>query len=160
MNTPVPAGFDSLTALPWTILAIGIAVGCFAFVVGRRFLAPRPAEPAAAPPSEDVFLHGSQKERRSAPRRRGNSVEVFLTQAPDKEKILAWVADRSVGGLCLMVEKPVEPGSVWQVRPRTAPESAPWTPIEVRTCRAEKGEFEVGCRFVKTPQWNVMLHFG
>jgi hypothetical protein len=160
MNAPVPAGFDSLMTLPWMILAMGIVVGCFAFVVGRRFLAHKPVEPPAAPPPDDVFLNGSQKERRATHRRRGNSVEVFLIQGPDKEKIHAWVADRSVGGLCLMVEKPVEPGSIWLVRPRTAPETAPWTPIEVRTCRPEKGEFEVGCRFVKTPQWNIMLLFG
>jgi hypothetical protein len=161
MNAPVFAGLESLSGLSWTILAIGIVFGCFAFVLGRRFFTPRPGEPPPAEkPPEDVFVEGSTMERRAAPRRRGNSGEVFLAEASDKEKLPAWVLDRSVGGLCLSVDAPLPVGSVWQVRPRTAPETTPWTPVEVRTCRPDKGEWEVGCRFVKTPQFNVMLLFG
>jgi hypothetical protein len=165
MNAPLLAVFDFAAELPWTIPAIGVVVASFAFVMGRRLIASRPAPtpaPAAAPtgPPVDVFLHGSSRDRRAAPRRKGNNVEVFLAEAPDKEPIPGWVADRSVGGLCLMVERPVPEGAVWHVRPRSAPDSAPWTPIEVCSCRAENGEWEVGCRFVKTPQWNIMLLFG
>jgi hypothetical protein len=162
MNAPVHPGLDSITGWSCVILASGIAVACLAFVVGHRFLSPPKvkAPRAASPEQGDVFLYGSQRERRAAPRRRGNSIEVYLAQSPDEEKIPAWVVDRSVGGLCLTVEAPVEQGSLWQVRPRKAPDQAPWTPIEVCTCRQERGTFEVGCRFIQTPPWNVMLLFG
>ncbi len=163
MNPTTLVGLDAFTELSWMIVAIGVAVGCFAFVMGRRFLIPRRLvqPPPPQPPSPvDVFLEGSLTERRAAPRRRGNNVEVYLAEGPDRNKLPAWVVDRSIGGLCLLIDNPVPPGSVWQVRPRTAPESIPWTPIEVRTCRPEQGEWEVGCRFVQTPPWNIMLLFG
>src|SRR5262245_54070237 len=108
MNGPVFSGLDSLAQLPWMIAAIGVGVSCLAFVVGRRFLTPRPAEEPPETPPEDVYMDGGRLERRAAPRRRGNSVEVFLAEAPDREKVHGWVVNRSVGGLCLVVEKPVE----------------------------------------------------
>jgi hypothetical protein len=160
MNTHPLAVFDFYAGLPWLILAVGFVVACFAFIVGKRFLAPRKTEAPAAPAPVDVFLHGGTRERRAAPRRRGNSVEVFFAPAPNREALHGWVVDRSVGGLCVAIEQPVQQGEVWHVRPRNAPTSAPWTAVEVRTCKAEEGGWEVGCRFLQTPQWNVMLLFG
>jgi hypothetical protein len=166
MNESLPAVFDLAADLPWLIPAVGVAVACFAFVAGKLLLAPRRAAPppAPAPPPgpapEDVFLHGSTRERRAAPRRRGNSVEVFFAPNPSQEPLPAWVVDRSVGGLCLTLEQPVKQGEVWHVRPRKAPDSTPWTAVEVRSCKPDEGTWEVGCRFLQTPQWNVMLLFG
>jgi hypothetical protein len=161
MNASLLAVFDFYANLPWTIPATGFVVTCFAFVVGRRLLAPRKTEPPPAQaPAVDVFLHGGTKERRNAPRRKGNSVEVLFAPAPNKEPRQGWVVDRSVGGLCLTLEQPVKEGEVWHVRPRNASASTPWTAVEVRTCKAEEGNWEVGCRFLQTPQWNVMLLFG
>jgi hypothetical protein len=154
-----------LLAQPWTIPVIGVAAAGVAFLVGRVLFAraaraPAPPAKADAGPPVDVFVHGSSQERRATPRRRGNSVEVFLADSPDKSPVHGWVVDRSVGGLCLLVDKPVPEGAVLQVRPRTAPEATPWTAVEIRSCRAENGEWEVGCQFVKSPQWNVLLLFG
>ena len=146
--------------LPWMILAVGFVVACFAFVVGKRFVNPPKAEPPLPAAPVDVFRHGGTKERRAAPRRRGNSVEVLFAPAPNKEPLQGWVVDRSVGGLCLTLEQQVKEGEVWHVKPRNAPPSIPWTPIEVRTCKAEEGSWKVGCRFLQTPQWNVMLRLG
>jgi hypothetical protein len=161
MNAPLLAVFDFYAELPWTIPAMGFVVACFAFFVGKRFLAPRKTEsPPAAPAPTDVFLHGSTRERRNAPRRRGNSVEVLFAPAPNKEPRQGWVVDRSVGGLCVTLEQPVKEGEVWHVRPRNAATTIPWTPVEVRSCKPEEGNWEVGCRFVQTPQFNVMLLFG
>ena len=163
MNTPLRAVFDFCAQLPWTIPAMGIAVACFAFVVGRHFLGqrhtPRAGGPAPAPPV-DVFLQGGSMERRTAPRRKGNSVEVYFAEAPNKDPIQGWVVDRSVGGLCLVIEQPLSAGAVWHVKPRNGSPTTPWTAVEVRSCRAENGNWEIGCRFVQTPQWNVMLLFG
>jgi hypothetical protein len=166
MNAPPLAMFDFSADLPWMIPAVGIVVTCFCFVVGRRLLAPQraapPPSPAPGPTAAptDVFLHGSTRERRAAPRRRGNSIEVFFAPAPNQEPLHAWVVDRSVGGLCLTLDQPVKQGEVWHVRPRKAPDSVPWTSVEVRSCKPDEGNWEVGCRFLQTPQWNVMLLFG
>jgi hypothetical protein len=108
----------------------------------------------------DVFLHGSASDRRAAPRRKGNSVEVVLTAGEEKPPVHGWVIDRSVGGLCLMVEHPFEEGMTPNVRPRNCPDITPWTPIEVRSCRAQGSDWEVSCRFLKSPPYNVLLLFG
>jgi hypothetical protein len=150
----------------WAIPIIGALVASLAFLAGRRWLVPRPAV-ATPPPEEPTNLVtaqlGKQKstpDRRSSPRRKGNRVEVFLTEDLKRAPIEAWVVDRSLGGLCLIVDKQLAEGSVWQVRPRQAPQTAPWLAIEIRSCRAEGGEWEIGCRFVKPPQWNDLLLFG
>ena len=35
-----------------------------------------------------------------------------------------------------------------------------WSQMEVRTCRQEGTAWELGCQFVRTPSWNVLLLFG
>jgi hypothetical protein len=150
----------------WAIPVIGALVASLAFLYGRRWLTPRPPPPA--PPIEEqtnleTARLGKKKsgpDRRAAPRRKGNRVEVFLTDDVKRPPIHGWVVDRSIGGLCLMVEKALTEGQVLQVRPRQAPQTAPWTAIEIRSCRSDGSEWEVGCRFVKPPQWNDLLLFG
>jgi hypothetical protein len=162
MHASVVLGFAFWTELVWAVPAIGFVVACAAFVFGRRVVA-RPPKENAAPHVEspvDVFLHGSATDRRAAPRRRGNTVEVLLSRGPDQTPIHGWVQNRSMGGLCLRVEQPVEEGKVIEIRPLNASDLTPWTPVEIRTCRAGDGEWEVGCKFVKTPQYNVLLLFG
>jgi hypothetical protein len=46
------------------------------------------------------------------------------------------------------------------VRTTNAPSSVPWVQIEVKSCRMIGKEHELGCRFVRTPPWSVMLLFG
>ena len=36
----------------------------------------------------------------------------------------------------------------------------PWVDVEVRMCRALKDGYELGCQFVKTPNWSILLMFG
>jgi hypothetical protein len=146
----------------WAIPVMGVAAAGLAFALGRRFLAPRKAR-AAAPagaPVDTTFLRDVAVERRQAPRRQGNNVEVYLSEGPDGVPWHGWVANRSVGGLCLLVEKPVAGGTVLNVRARGAPESIPWAVVEVRTCLPAGGDWELHCGFVETPSWNVLLHFG
>jgi hypothetical protein len=155
------------TDQPWTIPLTGLLVTSLAFLMGRRWLVPRPAPVVEKPPEEPpptmlatARLSQSQPDRRSAPRRKGNRVEVYITDDSKKPPLLGWVVDRSMGGLCLIVEKPLEEGTLLHVRPRQAPQTAPWTGIEIRSCRPDGSEWEVGCRFLKTPQWNDLLLFG
>lgn len=150
----------------WTIPVIGALVTSLAFLVGRRWLAPRPQ--AVPPPREEepnlvtakLGRQQAEADRRAVPRRKGNRIEVFLTDETKRPPIQGWVIDRSMGGLCLMVESELAAGATFNVRPKQAPQTAPWTPIEIRSCRGDGLEWQVGCRFVKPPQWNDLLLFG
>jgi hypothetical protein len=155
------------TDQPWTIPLIGLLVTSLAFLMGRRWLVPRPAARQTPPPEEmaptvltTATLKPAEPDRRSAPRRKGNRVEVHLTDDSKGPPLLGWVVDRSMGGLCLIVEKPLTQGATLKIRPRQAPQTAPWLAIEIRSCRADGSEWEIGCRFLKAPQWNDLLLFG
>jgi hypothetical protein len=153
---------------PWVIPVIGTLVASLAFLVGRRWVGARATPPPAPPPEEppsnlmtvEILKKPSAPDRRSSPRRKGNRVEVYVTDDSKRPPLLGWVVDRSMGGLCLMLEKPITEGATMTVRPRQAPQTAPWTPIEIRSCRPDGNEWEVHCRFCKTPHWNDLLLFG
>lgn len=155
---------------PWVIPVIGVAAAGLAFAVGRRLFVARQAPAISAPESPvgsaepegepaDVFLHGSANDRRSSPRRRGNSVAVAIRNGSD-HSTHGYVLDRSLGGLCLLVENEMTEGATLDVRPEHAPETTPWVTIQVRSCRRRRSEWELGCQFMKTPNWNVLLLFG
>jgi hypothetical protein len=144
----------------WAIPAIGLAVAGLAFLAGRRLLVRRrAAAPAAAPtiPPE----RGPIGERRTAARRGGHPVEIDLSD-PDGSRPAqeGWVEDRSAHGLCLLLPHPAEVGSVWNVRPHHAPSTLPPVAVEVRSCTPEGSEWKLGCRFLKTPSYAVLLLFG
>jgi PilZ domain len=174
------ADLDS-DGIHWSSLAapaIGVLATVLAFLVGwwllrRREQAPRRPRPAPLPPvvdppprgkvdlATDPFVQGSVMDRRSALRRRGNPVAVLISneeaESPPEQ---GWVIDRSVGGLCLSVSKQFEPESIVSVRTATAPEACPWIQLHVRSCRQIGKEWELGCQFVRTPPWSVLLLFG
>jgi hypothetical protein len=164
----------------WSFMAIIAGVGLLAaaviFIMGRYTatrdrateeeeinLNPRP-EPGDEPPDqeEDVALHGGVMDRRRALRRGGNPVIVLISDAEGKaEPAQGWVLDRSTGGLCLGIDGEIPAGAIISVRAANAPPTIPWVQLEVRNCRAVgKGEYELGCKFLKTPPWNVLLLFG
>ena len=35
-----------------------------------------------------------------------------------------------------------------------------WVELRVRSCRAEGCQYELGCQFPQTPNWNLLLQFG
>lgn len=111
--------------------------------------------------SGDPFEQGTNRERRNALRRGGNPVAILISDADAQtDPTPGWVVDRSTGGLCLSVPKAVTEGTVLSVRTSNAPESVPWVQLEVKNCRPVGKEFELGCRFLRTPPWSVMLLFG
>ncbi|HEY7330234.1 MAG TPA: PilZ domain-containing protein [Gemmataceae bacterium] len=154
----------------WIIPSIGLFVAGLAFMMGRRFLVSRPAPPVEklSEEPETPFLsitaarqNQSRPERRAAPRRKaGSRVEIYLTDDTKKKLLPGWVVDRSMGGLCLNVEEPLDEGTILNIRPRKAQQTAPWLSIEIRSCRPNGPSWEVGCRFLKSPQWNDLLLFG
>jgi hypothetical protein len=152
---------DSWAPAYWAA-AIGSVVCIAAYLVGRSFLVARPTSKTdeSEAPLNPRFLLGISRDRRCAPRRKGNTVEVQLTERSDDPAIRGWVRDRSIGGLCLLVEHPVAEGAVMRVRPVKASAATPWTEITVRSCREDAGQFELGCQFHATPNWSLLLMFG
>jgi hypothetical protein len=122
---------------------------------------PRPGMHAAAPAeAPDPFEHGSLGERRVALRRAGSMVKIAIADVSLEEIELGWVVDRSTGGLGLIVERLMEPGTSLNVRPWEGGDSAPWVQVTVRTCQPADGHWKVGVAFDKTPPWSVLLLFG
>jgi PilZ domain-containing protein len=156
--------FSSDMLLP---LVTGMLLGAVSVIV-LRFVTPR-VRPRPAPPpptpketvTPDPFVHGSATEQRRSLRRGGNPVPI-LVRLPDETEPgwRGWVFDRSMGGLGFVVESEFEPGAILRVLPVNAPQSTPWIDILVKSCRPGEEGFELGCQFVKTPPWSVLLLFG
>ncbi|MFO0876298.1 MAG: PilZ domain-containing protein [Gemmataceae bacterium] len=162
MNSPFNP-IDWLTG-PWVVPLIGIAVCLVAYLVGRRLMV---AHAGLAPhEGEEVdslnisFLGGVTRDRRVAPRRRGNTVQIHVRLDPEADPRIGWVLDRSIGGLGILMDEPLTPGIRVQVRARNAPEPTPWIEAAVRSCRPEGSQYEVGLQFYHLPSWNLMLQFG
>jgi hypothetical protein len=162
----------TLIQLWWTVPVMGLAVAGLALLAGRHFVRRRksPAAPVASTPSEksaparpgaDPFFAGGSSERRAALRRNGRTVEVDLTDPKgDLPALVGCDADRSVGGLGLLTPKPLPVGSVWNAQPRNAAKTAPLVGVEIRSCTPFEGEWKLGCKFTKTPNYAVLLMFG
>lgn len=163
----------------WQTLLIAFGLGLLAaagvYVMGRYLFSARESplpdaesynlEARREPAEEeevDVFMQGAANDRRRALRRGGNPVAVLISDAACKaEASYGYVLDRSTGGLCLSVNGQIPEGTVLSVRTTNAPPTVPWVQLEVRNCRKmSNGEFELGCRFVRTPPWSVLLLFG
>ncbi len=127
----------------------------------RAAIAPKAEEDEARGPVHDPFDHGSATERRGTVRRTGNPIEVLVSDAEAAlEPVRGWVIDRSMGGLCVLVQEEVAAGTVLSIKPRKGPPGTPWVQVEVRSCKQDQAGYEIGCQFVRTPPWAVMLLFG
>jgi hypothetical protein len=79
------------------------------------------------------------KERRTTSRRHGNLVSVTITREPSRvasagvPAVDGWVMNRSGGGLCLLVDEEVAPGTVLTVTPHLGPDG-----IRMDSNRSEK----------------------
>jgi hypothetical protein len=146
--------------------AVGGGVGLVVVVAIRLFHHSAPAAvaapPEAKPASEfDPFVQGSASEQRGAHRRTGNPVEVHIRlPKAEQPQLHGYVMDRSTGGLCLRVDQPVQPGTMLHVRPVNAPPITPWVEIEVKSSRQTQDGWELGCQFLRTPPWALLLMFG
>ena len=154
----------------WVPLLVGMSVGGLFLVAIRVFggqksnLIPPPSlvKPGQKKSQDfDPFVQGSPTEQRKAHRRGGNPVEVFVALGEETSPSRrGWVVDRSVGGLGITVGEEIKPGTHLQLLPVNAAGITPWTEVEVKSCRTVKNGFELGCQFVRQPQWSVLLLFG
>jgi hypothetical protein len=153
----------------WFAPLAGIVSAMMALWMGRAWVSSRhQTKPALAAPDEkpgqvnpDPFVHGSSSEKRTALRRAGQPIKVTLCPEEDKSKQCpGWVIDRSVGGLCLYVNEPYPENTILSLRANHAPAEVPWTKVEVKRCQASRDGYELGCQFLSTPTWNVLLLFG
>lgn len=146
----------------WIVPVVGGVVCGIAYLVGRRMLvaapAPKLTEEALMPGG--VVYEGVSRDRRAAPRRKGNTVEVQINIKEDEPITRGWVLDRSIGGLCIMTEEAITEGTVIRLRPRSTAETMPWTDATVKSCRKDGTQYELGCQFHRTPSWNLLLQFG
>ena len=146
----------------WTIpvagaLAAGLAYAAGSLFFGRRKSLPPPAGETAPA----VRLPQGPTDRRSSYRRQGTDVEVHITDAEVKtHPVHGWVVDRSVCGLCLRAPASFAVGTILSLRPCKAPGVVPWVQVEVKNCRQQENSWEVGCQFLRTPPYNVLLLFG
>lgn len=163
--------FTNFTLPHWhtlTVALIGVGSASLALLVGAVLVGRRrhhhQSLPSQAKPqsNRDPFVHGSATEKRISLRRRGNSVKVELAGVDGVvEPEDAWVVDRSMGGLCLRAEHRLfELGTILNVRPANTPRGVPWSQVEVKSCRAQGRGWELGCQFLKTPPWSLLLLFG
>lgn len=147
---------------PWVVPLIGTVVCVIAYLILRRMLlSDTPTEQVQDIDEVDIrFLGGITRDRRVAPRRKGNTIQIHVRLTPEAEPIIGWVLDRSIGGLGILLDQPLDPGLPVQVRSRTASETTPWIEATVRSCRPEGSQYEVGLQFIHIPSWNLMLQFG
>jgi len=145
------------------LAGISLSLVTLLVVVGRLMVLGKKRRPsfAAAAPAYDPFMTGSPLEKRRSTRRRGSLVEVLVTDAGlTTRPVRGWVHDRSMGGMCLVLDRSITVSTVLHVRSSDAPVSSPWVQVTVRNCRSWEGDWMLGCQFIKTPQWAVLLTFG
>jgi len=115
------------------------------------------------PEGSDPFSSGSSYDRRGAPRRKGNPVDVLLSDAKvEVHPVRGVVLDRSVTGIALELEEEgeVDEGTIISVRPKAALDSTAWVRVIVRRREKTKLGWILGCEFVKPPDGSALIQFG
>jgi hypothetical protein len=103
----------------------------------------------------------SPADRRRSLRRKGKPVKALLSDpATGEPPLVAWVVDRSRGGVALVVPRRLSPGAVLNILPCDAPEGLEPLRVEVRSCRRKGHRWLAGCKFTAELPWGVLLLFG
>jgi PilZ domain len=155
---------DYLLHLPYVaywlpmLAATAVALPLGWFFRPARTVAAAPA--AGEAPAEKAQPQYAPEQRRSF-RRGGNSIGLLYKYTGQKNgPVQASILDRSMGGICVMAHEALPAGTLLSIRPTQADDIVPWVDAEVCTCRPCDDYFELGCRFVKTPPYSILLLFG
>jgi hypothetical protein len=158
---------DTLIHLPyvsyWLPLLAAFLVGMPLVWLMRpvQAMAPAGEKPTAEPAAPATPAVTYAPEQRRSFRRGGNSIGLYYKRpGKDDEVSQASIVDRSLGGLCVMCPEAIPTGTVLAIRPINADNIVPWVDVEVCACRPADQCFELGCRFVKTPPYSILLLFG
>jgi hypothetical protein len=137
---------------------------------GEAQEAAAPEATEAGPPDDRPVAHRGgltkvrprlTKDKRRHLRREGQPTPVLLAGGPSVgEPFVCSVVNRSRGGLGIVVNRRLPPGTVVRVRPVEAPEDVPWVRVQVRNCRRRAQGWYIGCRFTEHLPWSVILVFG
>jgi hypothetical protein len=100
------------------------------------------------------------KERRSWPRRKKILQVLVQDASAENQPIPAWIVNRSLGGMCLSIDQPIEEGTILRVRRPTAPADIPWVEIQVIRLQVKENTWELGCQFTRTLTWDLIMQFG
>jgi hypothetical protein len=119
---------------------------------------PLPETIASVTPEDEPETATDVADRRLTPRRK-KLLRVAVRNEATGALLSGWVLDRSLGGMCVSVHEPVEAGVPIAVRRNTAPESVPWVELRVLNVREKENTWELGCEFLRTPTWEVLLQF-
>jgi hypothetical protein len=122
-----------------------------------------PYSPENAGGGSDPFLEGGSHERRGAPRRKGNPIDVLLSDDNmEVEPVAGIVIDRSTTGLALELwsDGEVAPGTIISIRPRRTTTNTVWTKVVVKRCEKRRSSWVLGCQYVRPPGSNAMMEFG
>jgi hypothetical protein len=111
----------------------------------EQVLAPA-AAPAAAPPQVVQTSHSFH--------RSGNPIPVLIAvNGVDEDATSGWVVERSLGGMTLMLDQEVPPGTQVRVRnARPACTRSSWTAATVKQIHPVGSSFKLVCRFVEKPR--------
>ncbi len=106
-------------------------------------------------------LFAVKKDKRIACRRTGTVVEVeYALESEPHTKMNGLVVDRSLGGLRIVVDAPLETGVKLVILPANAPKGTQWVEAEVRSCNQQDEHWEIGCKFLSMPSYATMVLFG
>ena len=159
-----------------------LALGGLVFFLGSFMLGQTPVSYDGSPPRKRIWqgfvnkvqhvvrlrpagraeAGAGREDRRSSVRRGGEPLKVFVAPGTDgAEAGEGLVVDRSRGGLCLVVNEPVEQGSLLRVRAAHVPDDdTQWVPVYVRRCQAQGDSWKLGCQFAENLPWSTILLFG
>lgn len=157
--------FAQMTSPPMELvlpIVAGLGVCGLLFTIAKICNWPGDKSPECADgePLAALVTQKPQHERKWS-RREGNPVEVQISLSTKKSKVRSgYVIDRSPGGLGIFTHEPYVEGAALAVKPILADDLAPWIDVEVRACNPTSDGFEIGCKFIRTPPWSVLMLFG
>jgi len=101
------------------------------------------------------------KEQRTSLRRWGNPISIQLyDEMTMNEPLTGWVINRSTGGLGMIVNAPLEVGSVLGVRPAQEGVDRPWVSLRIVYCYPERSSWRAGGAFLVPRSWRDIRIFG
>jgi hypothetical protein len=119
-----------------------------------------PSSAGIEPPVAATSAESATADRRTSLRRRKQQTVLVINPAQSEDARRGWLLDRSLGGLGLLMDQPADEGTLLRVRATNAPSRFPWVEVQVRNCRRKENSWELGCQFLRTPSWEVLLTFG